>query len=143
MQIAAPRATLTTGAIMAMLDAAVARAREREAEVHIAVYDASARVVGFISMDGALPIAAVTAHRKANTSAITGLSTAQWEAYVNSLPPGELKIIDTLEGYIAAKGGYPVRQDGLLLGAIGVSGANQELDADIAEAALKAIGVTA
>ena len=42
-------------------------------------------------------------------------------------------------GYVAAKGGYPVLEDGLLLGGIGVSGANQEIDADIAEAMLKAI----
>jgi glc operon protein GlcG len=67
------------------------------------------------------------------------MTTQAWEAYVGSIPESELKIIDSIDGYIAAKGGYPVIEDGLVLGGIGISGANQEIDADIAEAMLKAI----
>ena len=37
------------------------------------------------------------------------------------------------------QGGYPVIEDGMVLGGIGISGANQEIDADIAEAMLAAI----
>ena len=60
---------------------------------------------------------------------------------MNSIPASELKIIDSIEGAIAAKGGYPVIEDGLVLGGIGVSGATQEIDADVAEAAIKALGL--
>jgi uncharacterized protein GlcG (DUF336 family) len=141
MQIAAPRATLTVDAIQAMLNAAVARSRDLKAHVHISIYNAHAQLAGFISFEGAPRIAVTTANRKAFTSAMMGMKTEDWEKYVNSIPPSELKIIDSLEGYIAAKGGYPVIKDGMVLGGIGISGANQEIDADIAEAALKAIGL--
>ena len=139
MDISTPRATLTTEAILALLNAAVARAQALDVRVHIAVCDSAARRVGFISMDGALPIAAITGERKAFTSANMNMSTGQWETYVNSLKPGEQKIVDAIEGYVAARGGFPVRQGGMLLGSIGVSGASQEIDADIGHAALAAI----
>ena len=140
MRISVPRATLSVDAIQAMLNAAVARSKELNAKVHIAIMDSSANLAGFISFDGAPRIAEVTANRKALTAVHTGMPTHQWEAYVNSIPASELKIIDSIPGYVAARGGYPVVQDGLVLGGIGVSGANQEIDGDIAEAALKAIG---
>lgn len=140
MQISVPRATLSVDAIQAMLNAAVARAKELGVRVHITILDSAANLAGFISFDGAPRIAEVTANRKALTAVHTGMPTHQWEAYVNSIPQSELKIIDSIPGYVAAMGGYPVVKDGLVLGGIGVSGANQEIDGDIALAALKAIG---
>lgn len=133
------RATLSVDAIQAMLNAGVARGKELKVKVHIAIMDSSAHIAGFISFDGAPRIAEVTARRKALTAVHTGMTTQAWEAYVGSIPESELKIIDSIDGYIAAKGGYPVIEDGLVLGGIGISGANQEIDADIAEAMLKAI----
>ena len=140
MQIAAPRATLTTDAIQAMLNAGIARAKELSVKVHITIMDSSANLAGFISFDGAPRIAATTANRKAFTAVNTGMPTHQWEGFVNQMPPSEVKIIDSMPDYIAAMGGYPVLKDGIVLGGIGVSGANQEIDGDIALAALKAIG---
>jgi uncharacterized protein GlcG (DUF336 family) len=141
MRISEPRATLTIDAIQAMLNAAVARAVALNAKLHITIMDHAANLAGFISIPGAPRIAETTANRKAFTAINTGMPTHQWEAYVNSIPPSELKIIDSISGYIAAKGGYPIIQDGLVLGAIGVSGASQEIDGDVAEAALRAIGL--
>ena len=51
----------------------------------------------------------------------------------------EQKIIDKVEGYISADGGYPIIEDGLLLGSIGVSGADQARDADVAVVAIRAL----
>lgn len=141
MEIAAPRATLTTEAIQAMLNAAIGRAQELNVRLHIAIMDSSANLAGWISCDGAPRIAAIAANRKAFTAVNTGMPTGQWEAYMNSIPASELKIIDAIPDYIAAKGGYPVTHDGLVLGGIGVSGANQEIDDDVALAALRAIGL--
>ena len=84
---------------------------------------------------------AIRANRKAFTAVQTGMPTHQWEAYLNSIPASELKIIDSIPGYVAAMGGYPIIKDGMVLGGIGVSGANQEIDGDVALAALKAIGL--
>ena len=142
MHISVPRATLSVDAIQSLLNAALARAKELNVRVHISIYDASAQLAGFVSCDGASRIAVTTAHEKAFTAVSTGMTTQQWAAYVDSIPATEQKIIDSIGGYIAAKGGYPVIENGLVLGGIGVSGANQDIDADIAEAALKAIGLT-
>ncbi len=133
------RATLSVDAIQTMLNAGVARAKALNVKVHICIMDAAANVAGFISFDGAPLIAATTEKRKAMTAVHTGMTTEAWKNYVNSIPASELKIIDSIEGYIAAKGGYPVIEDGFVLGGIGISGANQEIDADIAEAMLAAI----
>lgn len=141
MQVSEPRATLSIEAIQTMLNAAVARSKELGARLHITILDSSANLAGFISFPGTPRIAQTTADRKAFTAVHTGMPTHQWEAYVSSIPASELKIIDSIPGYVAAKGGYPVIENGLVLGGIGVSGANQEIDDDVALTAVKAIGL--
>jgi glc operon protein GlcG len=141
MQISVPRATLSIDAIQTMLNAAVARAKALDAKLHITIMDHAGDLAGFISFPGTPRIAEVTANRKAFTAVQTGMPTHQWEAYLNSIPASELKIIDSIPGYVAARGGFPIVQNGLVLGGIGVSGANQEIDGDVAEAALRAIGL--
>ena len=61
MQKSAPRATLTTEAIETLLQAATQRAKELDIRVHIAITDASAEIVGFLSFEGAPKLAATTA----------------------------------------------------------------------------------
>jgi uncharacterized protein GlcG (DUF336 family) len=141
MKISEPRATLSIDAIQAMLNAAVARAKELNVKLHITIMDHAGNLAGFISFPGTPRIAETTANRKAFTAVNTGLPTHQWEAYVNSIPASELKIIDSIPGYVAARGGFPIIENGLVLGGIGVSGANQEIDGDVARAALAAIGL--
>ncbi len=141
MRIAAARGTLSTEATQALLHAAAEEAKRLEILVHIAVMDSSAELVGFLSFEGAPRIAATTARHKAFTAVNTGMSTLRWKQYVESIPASERAIIDGIEGYIAADGGYPVRSGGLLLGGIGVSGADQERDAACALAALAALGL--
>jgi len=141
MQISVPRATLSIDAIQAMLNASVARAKALNVKLHITIMDHAGNLAGFISFPGTPVIAKTTADRKAFTAVNTGMSTSQWEVYVNSIPASELKIIDSIPGYVAAMGGLPIIQDGMVLGGIGVSGANQEIDEDVARAALAAIGL--
>jgi uncharacterized protein GlcG (DUF336 family) len=140
MEIAAPRATLTVDAIQRLLDASVARAKELGIRVHVAVMDASAELAGWISFDGAPRLAAHTARGKAMTAVHTGMSTRKWGDYVASIPAEEQQIIHGIGGYIGADGGFPVMVSGMVVGGIGVSGASQALDADVARAALAAIG---
>lgn len=139
MKKSAPRATLSTEAIEALLRAGLDRARELDIRVHIAIADSSAELVGFVSCEGAPRLAATTARHKAFTAVQTGMSTLDWKAYTDTIPADELKIIDKVDGYIAADGGYPIYEAELLLGSIGVSGADQERDADVALRAIEAI----
>jgi uncharacterized protein GlcG (DUF336 family) len=135
------RATLSTESIERLIVAALARARELEIRVHVAIMDEAADLVGFVSCEGAPRLAATTARHKAFTAVQTGMSTKDWKTYIDSIPADELKIIDKIEGYIAADGGYPILEKGLVLGGIGVSGADQERDADVALVALAALEV--
>ena len=139
MQKSAPRATLTTEAIETLLQAATRRAKELDIRIHIAITDTSAELVGFLSFEGAPKLAATTARHKAFTAVATGMSTLEWKQYTDSIPAEEQKIIDGVEGYIAADGGLPVVEQGLVLGGIGISGADQERDADVAHFALAAL----
>ena len=135
------RATLSTRAIRDLLNGALDRAAELEVAIHVAIMDSAADLVGFASCEGALRIAAETARRKAFTAANTGMSTLAWGAYVASIPPDERAIIHSIEGYIGADGGFPLVEEGLLLGGIGLSGADQARDADIARAAMQRAGI--
>ncbi len=139
MKKSAARATLSTEAILTLLQAATARAQALDIRVHIAICDSAAEIAGFMSCEGAPRLAATTARHKAFTAVNTGMSTADWRAYVDTIPADELKIIDKVEGYIAADGGYPIFEGELLLGGIGVSGADQERDADVARVAIAAL----
>ncbi|MCA9506114.1 MAG: heme-binding protein [Myxococcota bacterium] len=139
MKKSAPRATLSTEAIETLLSTAIARARELDIRVHIAITDSAAEIVGFVSCEGAPRIAATTARHKAFTAVQTGMPTKDWKAYLDGIPADELKIIDKIDGYIAADGGYPIVENGLVLGAIGVSGADQQRDADVALRAMAAL----
>jgi uncharacterized protein GlcG (DUF336 family) len=143
MPAGAPRATLTTAATETLIAAAAAKSRELGIRVHIAVLDSSALLVGWLSFEGAPRIAAHTARGKAFTAVSTGMSTLAWKEYVESIPAGEQRIIDRIDGYVAADGGYPIVENGLLLGAIGVSGADQARDAAVAKAAIAALGLAA
>jgi len=141
MDVSEPRATLSIDAIQTMLNAAIDRSKELGVKLHITILDHAGNLAGFVSFPGTPIIAKTTADRKAFTAVNTGMPTHQWEAYVNSIPASELKIIDSIPGYVAAKGGHPVIKDGLVLGGVGVSGANQEIDEEIAVTMLKAIGL--
>lgn len=143
MKASAARATLSTEATERLVAAAAAKARELGIRVHIAVMDSSALLVGWLSFEGAPRLAAKTARDKAFTAVNTGMSTLAWRQYVESIPPSEQRIIDKIDGYLAADGGYPVLENGLLLGAIGVSGADQQRDAAVAKAAIAALGLAA
>ena len=139
MKKSAPRATLSTEAIGALLRAGTDRAIELDIRVHIAIADPAGEIVGFLSCEGAPRLAATTARHKALTAVNTGMSTLEWKTYTDSIPADEQKIIDKVEGYIAADGGYPIYEEELLLGSIGVSGADQERDADVARVAIAAL----
>lgn len=141
MSASAPRATLTTEATERLIAAAAAKSRELGLRVHIAVMDSAALLVGWLSFEGAPRIAAHTARDKAFTAVNTGMSTLAWKQYVESIPAGEQRIIEKIDGYISADGGYPILDCGQLLGAIGVSGADQERDAAVAKAAIAALGL--
>jgi uncharacterized protein GlcG (DUF336 family) len=139
MKRSAERATITGEAILIGLQGAMAKAHEEKVQIVAAVVDTSGMLVGFVASDGAARISHTVARDKAFTSAMTGMPTIEWKAYVDSIPAHEREIIAKHEGYIGADGGFPILDGDRVIGGIGVSGANQEIDAACARAGLEAI----
>ena len=140
MEIAAPRATLTVDACWRVLEAALSHGRSQGQRIWVAVADASGELMGFIGCDGAPRISSRVAIDKAFTAVATGQPTSAWKAYLLSAPEEEREIIRGFPRYIAAEGGHPIVHQGLVIGGIGVSGANQRVDEECALAGLAAIG---
>lgn len=122
--------------------AARAKAVELGTQMCIAVVDSGGNLKAFHRMDDALVGSIDIAHKKAKTSVFFGMMTGQIGQL--SQPGGPLYGIEhSNDGLITFPGGIPiVDADGVMSGAIGVSGSTVENDHTVAEAGAKAIGRT-
>ncbi|TDK31193.1 heme-binding protein [Rhizobium deserti] len=119
------------------LDAATARKVISAAEVEaqkgppssIFVVDNSGAVVAAERMDGAFPASARIAQGKAETAAAFWQSTGSLENMANG---GRVALLSS--GYVVMQGGVPLKMDGRVVGAIGVSGGNKDQDEAVAKA---------
>ena len=123
-----------------MLDAAVDHARSAGVPVCVAVADRSGHPMAFGRMDGAPLLAAQLAQDKAYTvAAFGGLPTHEWWPMIEDEPSLRHGIVKT-DRLVVFGGGVPLRTDGALIGAIGVSGGSAEQDRAAAEAGAQALG---
>lgn len=114
--------------------AAVAKSTELGLKMNIAVVDAGANLVGFARMDGAWLGSVDIAIKKAKTARFFDMNTG--EIGKLSQPGGALYHIEhSNNGLITFPGGIPIKNgEGLIIGAIGVSGSTVENDHTVAEA---------
>jgi len=99
----------------------------------IAIVDAGGNLVYLERLDNTFPAASEVATKKANTSATFKASSSKLE---NSINGGRQALITV--GHTFLQGGIPIIYDGLVIGAIGVSGsASAQQDEDIANAGIK------
>src|SRR6266576_5524780 len=118
-----------------MVDAAVAKARELGVCENVAILDDGGNLKAFSRMDGAPFLCIEMAQNKAYT-ALLGVSTQDFFNFIQS-DPSLLAGIPTLSRMAAWGGGFPIKVDGEVVGAIGVSGApTVQNDIDCAKAAL-------
>ncbi|GGI82433.1 GlcG/HbpS family heme-binding protein [Legionella impletisoli] len=120
-----------------MVNRALEFATEKQATIAVAILDCHGNLKVFKRMDGNNFVSIRMAQLKAMTSASISVSTKTLaernQAYKNS-PYSSVPDIVLLEG------GLPIiNKQGQHLGAIGISGANPELDGQCAQAALDAI----
>ncbi|MEE7449953.1 glycolate utilization protein [Methylobacterium radiotolerans] len=122
--------------------AARAKAVELGTQMCIAVVDSGGNLKAFHRMDDDWVGSIDIAHKKAKTSVFFGMMTGQIGQL--SQPGGPLYGIEhSNDGLITFPGGIPiVDADGVMSGAIGVSGSTVENDHAVAEAGAKAIGRT-
>jgi uncharacterized protein GlcG (DUF336 family) len=118
-----------------MVNAAVAKARELGVAENVAILDDGGNLKAFIRMDGA-PIPTIEMAQSKAYTALLGVSTQDFFKFIQA-DPSLLAGIPTLSRIAAWGGGFPIKVNGELVGAIGVSGApTVQNDIDCASAAL-------
>ena len=118
-----------------MVNAAVAKARELGVTENVAILDDGGNLKAFSRMDGASMPTIEIALNKAYT-ALFGVSTLEFFNFIQG-DPSLLAGIPTLPRVAAWGGGFPIKVNGEVVGAIGVSGApTVQNDIDCASAAL-------
>jgi uncharacterized protein GlcG (DUF336 family) len=118
-----------------MVDKAVAKARELGVSENVAILDDGGNLKAFGRMDGA-PIPTIEMAQNKAYTALLGVSTQDFFEFIQG-DPSLLAGIPTLSRMAAWGGGFPIKVDGEVIGAIGVSGAPAvENDVDCARAAL-------
>ena len=121
-----------------MVNAAVAKARELGVAENVAILDDGGNLKAFSRMDGA-PIPTIEMAQNKAYTALLGVSTQDFFNFIQG-DPSLLAGIPTLSRIAAWGGGLPIKVDGELVGAIGVSGApTVQNDVDCARAALAVV----
>ena len=121
-----------------MVDKAVAKAREIGVSENVAILDDGGNLKAFSRMDGAPILCIEMALNKAYT-ALFGVSTQEFFNFIKGAP-SLLAGVPTLARVAAWGGGFPIKVDGEIVGAIGVSGApTVQNDVDCARAALAVV----
>lgn len=122
-------------------EAALKKAEEIGTQMCIAIVDSGANLKAFTRMNDAWVGSIDIAIKKAKTACFFGMPTGQ--IGLLSQPGGPLFGIEhSNDGLITFPGGLPIVNDqGILIGAMGVSGSTVENDQMVAEAGVKVIGL--
>lgn len=130
---------ITLEAAMKAVNAAEKKAQELNCKMDIAIVDAGANLKAFVRMDGAWLGSIDIAQKKARTARFFDVNTG--EIGKLSQPGGPLYNIEVSNGgLITFPGGVPLKNaDGVVIGAIGVSGSTVENDHACAEAGALAL----
>ena len=113
--------------------AAIKAADKRDEKFVIAVVDAGANLISLTRMDGAWLGSLELAQKKAKTARSFDMPTEDLQDM--SQPGGPLYGIEGgTDGFVTIGGGLPLKVDGDVVGAIGVSGSTPDADIEVAEA---------
>jgi len=118
-----------------MVDEAVAKARELGVAENVTILDDGGNLKAFSRMDGA-PILSIEMSQNKAYTALFGVSTQELFNFIQG-DPSLLAGMPTLPRMAAWGGGFPIKVNGEVVGAIGLSGApTVQNDVDCAMAAL-------
>ncbi|WMN20053.1 heme-binding protein [Pseudomonas piscis] len=125
------KAVLCQDEVSRILAAARAQAHRQQWPVSIAVVDDGGHPLALERLDGCAPISAYIALEKARTAALGRRESKAYEDMVNAGRSAFLSapLLTSLEG------GVPIRVDGQVVGAVGVSGVRSGEDAQVAQVA--------
>jgi len=129
------RPALTAADVQKMNAACKSEAAKNKWNVTIAIVDDSGFLLHLERLDGAGPMTAEVASRKARTAALMRRPSKFFEDRVKERP-GFLRMPHNLP----VQGGVPIMHQGECVGAIGVSGVQSHEDEQIANAGIAALG---
>ena len=112
-----------------LIVAAVNEAKKKNWPMNIAVVDSGGNLVAFTRMDGAQLASIEIAQHKARAAVKFRRETKALEGAIQN----GLNYLITLDGVIGSRGGIPLVQGGVMIGAIGVSGGTGSQDEVIAK----------
>ena len=115
----------------AVIHAAVAEAKKRNWKMNIAVADSGGNLVAFQRMDGAMLASIQIAEHKARAAATFRRPTKIFEDGIQLM---HLNYLLAFDGVIASRGGIPLIDQGVIIGAIGCSGGTDSQDEIVSEA---------
>ena len=133
--------TVTAEFARELVDAGARKAAEIEVPMVISVVDPSGTLKAFLRMDGAPLLAVGISQNKAYTAAAFGISTGDWYDFIKEDDPLRVSIVHT-DRLVTFGGGYPIKVDGQVIGAIGASGGHYTQDMQVAGGALEAAGLS-
>ncbi len=142
MRIASRQDVVHWEAGAAATQAAVRRAEAMGIRINVAVVDAGGTLVAFLRMPGAFLHSVEVAIDKAYTAAGFGLPTAAWTEALQAHSPAVREGLPMRPRMVCFGGGLPLRCDGQLIGAIGVSGGSEAQDEECARAGFDALGLS-
>lgn len=130
---------VTLASALAVIEAARKQAEKIGVPMNIAVVDAGANLVAFARMDGAWLGSIQIAQDKAFTARAFNMTTKELAKI--SQPGDPVFGIHVSHGgrVVIFPGGIPLKADGKVVGAIGVSGGMPEQDHEVAEAGADAL----
>jgi uncharacterized protein GlcG (DUF336 family) len=115
----------------AVIHTAVAEAKKRNWKMNVAVVDSGGNLVAFQRMDGAMLASIQIAEHKARAAATFRRPTKIFEDGINLM---HLNYLLAFDGVIASRGGIPLIDHGVIIGAIGCSGGTDSQDEVVSEA---------
>jgi uncharacterized protein GlcG (DUF336 family) len=131
--------SISTEAARKIVQAAEAASAAKGHLMVIAITDESGVLKAFSRMDGAPLLSVEIAIDKAYTAAAYGIATHEWHEFIKNDQP-LLHGITKVPRLITFGGGFPIKIDGNVVGAIGVSGGHWSQDMEVAQAGLAALG---
>jgi uncharacterized protein GlcG (DUF336 family) len=114
-----------------VIHAAVAEAKKRNWKMNAAVVDSGGNLVAFQRMDGAMLASIQIAEHKARAAATFRRETKFFEDGIQLM---HLNYLLAFDGIIASRGGIPLVEQGVLMGAIGCSGGTDSQDEIVSKA---------
>jgi glc operon protein GlcG len=114
-----------------VIQAAVAEAKKRNWKMNVAVADSGGNLVAFQRMDGAMLASIQIAEHKARAAVTFRRPTKVFEDGVQLM---HLNYLLAFDGIIASRGGIPLIDRGVIIGAIGCSGGTDSQDEVVSKA---------